>query len=143
MKAVEDVINILIKVKDGILKFYIENGYIYCENTKNQERVVVGTTGKKRRDKMFEVCIKSDYAVLNTKDHLFYYGYEFDRKECECGESMDIWGFEVTKGDNTIYRINADEMKKKINKNVDTGNCAEMLILGIGLWLDGGFNENN
>lgn len=28
MKAVEDVVNILIKVKDGILKFYIENGYI-------------------------------------------------------------------------------------------------------------------
>lgn len=42
MKAVEDVINILIKVKDGILKFYIENSYIYCENTKSHERVVVG-----------------------------------------------------------------------------------------------------
>ena len=42
MKAVEDVINILIKVKDGILKFYIENGFIYCENTISHERVVVG-----------------------------------------------------------------------------------------------------
>ena len=30
-----------------ILKFYIENGYIYCENTKSQERVVVGTIDKK------------------------------------------------------------------------------------------------
>ena len=29
LKAVEDVVNILVKVKDGILKFYIENGYIY------------------------------------------------------------------------------------------------------------------
>ena len=47
MKAVEDVINILIKVKDGILKFYIENGYIYCENTKSQERVAVGIIDKK------------------------------------------------------------------------------------------------
>lgn len=47
LKAVEDVVNILVKVKDGILKFYIENGYIYCENTKSQERVVVGTIGKK------------------------------------------------------------------------------------------------
>ncbi len=42
MKAVEDVTNILIKVKDGILKFYVENGYIYCENTISYERVVVG-----------------------------------------------------------------------------------------------------
>lgn len=35
------------KIKDGILKFYIENGYIYCENTKSQERVVVSTIDKK------------------------------------------------------------------------------------------------
>ena len=47
LKAVEDVVNILMKVKDGILKFYIENGYIYCENTKSQERVVVSTIDKK------------------------------------------------------------------------------------------------
>lgn len=47
MKAVEDVVNILIKVKNGIFKFYIEKGYIYCENTKSQERVVVGTIDKK------------------------------------------------------------------------------------------------
>lgn len=42
MKAVEDVINILTKVKKGVLRFYVENNYIYCENTKSQERVVVG-----------------------------------------------------------------------------------------------------
>lgn len=42
MKVVEDVTNILIKVKDGILRFYIENNYIYCENTISHERVVVG-----------------------------------------------------------------------------------------------------
>lgn len=47
VRPMEDVINILIKVKDGILKFYIENGYIYCENTKSQERVVVSTIDKK------------------------------------------------------------------------------------------------
>lgn len=47
LKAVEDVVNILVKVKDGILKFYIENGYICCENTKSQERVVVSTIDKK------------------------------------------------------------------------------------------------
>lgn len=42
LKVVEDVTNILIKVKDGILKFYIEKGYIYCENTISHERVIVG-----------------------------------------------------------------------------------------------------
>lgn len=42
LKSVEDVINILIKVKDGILKFYIEKGYIYRENTISCERVIVG-----------------------------------------------------------------------------------------------------
>jgi len=46
MKTVEDVINILTKVRDGILKFYVENGYIYCENTKTEERVVVGVISK-------------------------------------------------------------------------------------------------
>lgn len=42
MKAVEDVINIFTKVKKGVLRFYVENNYIYCENTRSQERVVVG-----------------------------------------------------------------------------------------------------
>lgn len=42
LKAVEDVVNILSKVKKGILKFYIENNYIYCENLISHERVVVG-----------------------------------------------------------------------------------------------------
>ncbi len=49
MKAVEDVTNILIKVKDGILKFYIENNYIYCENTRTFERVVVGIVKDKEK----------------------------------------------------------------------------------------------
>ncbi len=31
-----------IKRKDGILKFYVENSFIYCENTITKERVVVG-----------------------------------------------------------------------------------------------------
>lgn len=42
MKQVEDPVNILIKVKEGIIKFYVNNGYIYCENVKSHERVVVG-----------------------------------------------------------------------------------------------------
>ena len=42
MNSIEYVVYIFIKVKDGILKFYIENGYIYCENTISHERVAVG-----------------------------------------------------------------------------------------------------
>ncbi len=42
MKAVEDVINILIKTRDAVLKFYLEDNYIYCENTISHERVVIG-----------------------------------------------------------------------------------------------------
>ena len=37
-----DPVDILINVKDGILKFYIENGYIYCESTKTKDRGGVG-----------------------------------------------------------------------------------------------------
>lgn len=93
---------------------------------------------------MIDVCIKSDYAILQTKKYNFYYGYEFDRKECECGNTIDIWGFEVIENSKSIYRINTDEMKKRCARHFNTNDCAEMLILGIGLWLeDGGLNENN
>lgn len=42
MSVIEDVVNILIKVKDGILKFYVKDNYIYCENVKRNEIVQVG-----------------------------------------------------------------------------------------------------
>lgn len=42
MMKIEDVTNILIKVKDGILKFYVKDNYIYCKNTKTNEIVKVG-----------------------------------------------------------------------------------------------------
>lgn len=42
-----DPVDILVNVKDGILKFYIESGYIYCESTKSKERVVVGNAKDK------------------------------------------------------------------------------------------------
>ena len=49
----------------------------------------------------------------------------------------------MTKDNNSIYRIKAEEMEKKVDRKIDINNCAEMLALGIGLWLDGGSNENN
>lgn len=41
-KQYSDVVNIYNQVKFGYLKFYVENNYIYCENTITKERVVVG-----------------------------------------------------------------------------------------------------
>ena len=49
MNKVEDVVNILTKVREGILNFYIENEYIYCENVKTEERVVVGNVKNQRQ----------------------------------------------------------------------------------------------
>ena len=60
-KQYSDVVNIFNQVKYGYLKFYVENNYIYCENTITKERVVVGdyaiTIGidlGSSPDKMFE-----------------------------------------------------------------------------------------
>lgn len=36
-----DVVNIRTQVKDNKLKFYIQNKFIYCENTMTKERVIV------------------------------------------------------------------------------------------------------
>lgn len=48
MNKVEDVVNILTKVREGILNFYIENEYIYCENVKTGERVIVSNVKNQR-----------------------------------------------------------------------------------------------
>lgn len=37
-----DVVSIRTQVKENKLKFYIQNKYIYCENTMTKERVIVG-----------------------------------------------------------------------------------------------------
>lgn len=37
-----DVVSIRTQVKEKKLKFYIQNKYIYCENTMTKERVIVG-----------------------------------------------------------------------------------------------------
>lgn len=40
------MIDILELRNSNYLRFYVENGYIYCENTKTEERVVVGECKK-------------------------------------------------------------------------------------------------
>lgn len=37
-----DVVNIRTQAKENKLKFYIQNKFIYCENTMTKERVIVG-----------------------------------------------------------------------------------------------------
>lgn len=45
-KPYSDVVNISQCVKLGYIKFYMENNYIYCENTFTKERAIVGTYDK-------------------------------------------------------------------------------------------------
>lgn len=81
------------------------------------------------------VAINDDYAVLNTDKYYFYYGYEYERKETRDGESVEIWGFEVSDANNKkIFRISADQMEKK-NDCPYRWDCAKMLLFGIGLFL--------
>lgn len=79
--------------------------------------------------------INDDYALLSTKKYYFYYGYEFDSKECDCGDTEDIWGFEVTKNNKEIFKISANEMEK-YKECPSKWQCEEMLLFGIGLFLD-------
>ena len=50
-------------------------------------------------DVKIDVHVNDDYAVLTTTNYGFYYGYEFDSKESEDGDTEEIWGFEVCDGE--------------------------------------------
>lgn len=81
------------------------------------------------------VSISDDYAVLDTKNYSFYFGYEFDIEETEDGDTREIWGFEVIKNDERIYGIPYDKMKKM--KNCPSiYDCEECLLFGIGLFIE-------
>lgn len=84
---------------------------------------------------MIDVTINDDYAVLTTTNYGFYYGYEYDKKECECGETEEIWGFEVNGNNGKLFGISFDDMKK-IKGCPDKWDCNEMLLFGIGLFIN-------
>jgi hypothetical protein len=84
---------------------------------------------------MIDVTISGDYAVLTTTNYGFYYGYEYDTKECECGETEEIWGFEVNGNNGKLFGISADDMKK-IKGCPDKWDCEAMLLFGIGLFIN-------
>ncbi len=79
--------------------------------------------------------INDDYAILSTKNYCFYYGYEFDKKICGCGDEKEIWGFEVKKDSINVFRISADEMQE-YKDCPNKWQCEKMLLFGIGLYLD-------
>ena len=81
------------------------------------------------------VSAVKDYAVLTTTNYSFYYGYEYDTKECECGETEEIWGFEVNGNNGKLFGISADDMKK-IKDCPDIWDCEAMLLFGIGLFIN-------
>ena len=84
---------------------------------------------------MIDVTINDDYAVLTTTNYGFYYGYEYDKKECECGETEEIWGFEVNGNNGKLFGISFDDMKN-IKGCPDKWDCNEMLLFGIGLFIN-------
>ena len=85
---------------------------------------------------MVDILINDDYAVLSTDKYHFYYGYEFDSKECECGNTIEIWGFEVcVDGDRPVFRMSYEEMSKYKNCP-DLWECDNCLLFGIGLFVN-------
>lgn len=73
-----DVVSIRTQVKENKLKFYIQNKYIYCENTMTKERVIVGEYETKinidintNPTKMFETLATIDAGSFSrTKGQL-------------------------------------------------------------------------
>lgn len=78
-KQYSDVVNIYNQVKFGYLKFYVENNYIYCENTITKERVVVGdykiTIGidlGSAPDKMFEAMATINAGSISKTKGVYH-----------------------------------------------------------------------
>ncbi|NQT91462.1 MAG: hypothetical protein HQ559_01780 [Lentisphaerae bacterium] len=82
-----------------------------------------------------DVILNDDYAVLHVGDLRFYYGYEvttagergFDLDDAEDAE----WCFQVTRGKKVLMTIPCNELAAAD----ETGEPAEMLLIGIGMWI--------
>lgn len=83
-----------------------------------------------------EIYINDDYATLSTYNYGFYYGYEFDKKEYENGDTDEVFGFEVCEEEKIgAFRISYKEMQKH-NNCPEQWQCDKCLLFGIGLWLE-------
>lgn len=78
-----------------------------------------------------DITISDDYAVLDTGIFGFYYGYEFGKDE----EGNDVYGFEVVKNGEKIYRISYEDMKQQ-KYCPDKWDMEECLLFGIGLYVN-------
>ncbi len=78
-----------------------------------------------------EVYINDDYAVLNTENYDFYYGYEYD----ETNYDEPVYGFEVRNDIESLFRISYEKMQK-YNNCPELSQCDKCLLFGIGLWLE-------
>lgn len=98
---------------------------------------MINSTKMRGGQNMIDVHISDDYAILNTTGYGFYYGYEFDTKECDCGDTEEIYGFEVSNDKSpSIFRISYEEMSKHYDNCPEQWDCEKCLLFGIGLWLD-------
>lgn len=82
-----------------------------------------------------DISISDDYAVMSSYNYGFYYGYEFDKKECECGETEEIWGFEVDDNEEEQFRISYEDMEKYPDCP-EKWDCEKCLLFGIALYLE-------
>ncbi len=90
-----------------------------------------------RKMKQVQISEASDYAGLAVDDYSFYYGYEFNR----AGQD-EVWGFEYSKDDKTVFAIEYDEMKK-YKDCPDKFETTQCLLFGIGIFLSLKGGENN
>lgn len=78
-----------------------------------------------------DIIINDDYASLDTGIFGFYYGYEYGKDEDE----NDVYGFEVVKNGEKIYRISYEDMKQQ-KCCPDKLDMEECLLFGIGLYVN-------
>lgn len=82
-----------------------------------------------------DITINDDYAVMSSYNYGFYYGYEFDSKEDEEGDTTEVFGFEADDNNSTNYRISYAEMEQYPDCPKQW-ECDKCLLFGIGLYLE-------
>lgn len=88
-----------------------------------------------------KIKYNGDIYILESDNIFDFFTYKtidygkYDTKECECGETEEIWGFEVNGNNGKLFGISADDMKK-IKGCPNKWDCEAMLLFGIGLFIN-------
>lgn len=82
----------------------------------------------------------SDYAALITGNLAFYYGYEQTVPEDADLERDEYeWAFVVKQDNQEVFRMAPSQFKEYMDKydfeNLDSFNCKQVLLAGIGIFL--------